>query len=464
MVAYASPELLAASPLPVLRQAFASEGHALYLVGGPVRDALLGRAVSDLDFATDAPPPNIKHVLRKAGADSIYAVGEKFGTVGGIFGSTTVEITTYRSEAYTAGSRKPAVEFGTSLEGDLARRDLTINAMALDLSSGEVIDPFGGQSDLTGRTVRAVGNAADRFMEDPLRLMRAVRFSAQLDFEIDPDTALAIREVSPALASISRERVHQEMDRILTSAKPAYGIRLLCELGLMQYAAPEILSMQGTRNDSLQHKDVFEHTLIVMSRVPPDLHLRWAALLHDIAKPRTLTVDRGQVHFYGHDRVGEKMARRILGPSGLKYDRETVDKVGRLVGLHLRPNGYESDWTDGAVRRFMREAGPLLPDLLTLSGADVTSRRKERVEAARRRVAELEQRCAELAAEAEVAKLTSPLDGLELMAMFGRPPGPWIGEIKDHLLELVLDGELAMDDKERAAEIARELVANSGMT
>jgi poly(A) polymerase len=425
-----------------------------------VRDALLGRLVADLDFAADAAPPTIKQLLRTAGAHSIYAVGEKFGTVGGIFGPTTVEITTYRSEAYTAGSRKPAVEFGTSLEGDLARRDLTINAMALDPTSGEVIDPFGGQTDLAGRIVRAVGNAAERFTEDPLRLMRAVRFSAQLDFQIHPDTALAIREVSPLLASISRERVAQEMNRILTSNKPAYGIRLLCDLGLMEHAVPEILVMRGTRNDSLQHKDVFEHTLIVTSRVPPDVHLRWAALLHDIAKPRTLTVDRGQVHFYGHDRVGEKMTRRILGPAGLKYDRETVDKVGRLVGLHLRPNGYESDWTDGAVRRFMREAGPLLPDLLTLSRADVTSRRKERVEAARRRVAELEQRCADLAAEAEVARLTSPLDGLELMAMFDRPPGPWIGEIKDHLLELVLDGDLAMDDKERAAEIARELVAN----
>jgi poly(A) polymerase len=462
MVAYASPELLSAAPIPSLRDCFASDGHALYLVGGPVRDALLGRSVADLDFATDAPPPGIKHLLRRAGADSIYSVGEKFGTVGGILGPTTVEITTYRSEAYTAGSRKPAVEFGISLEGDLARRDLTINAMALDLNSGEIIDPFGGQADLAGRTVRAVGNAAERFMEDPLRLMRAVRFSAQLDFQIHPDTAEAIRQVSPMLATISRERVQQEMNRILTSDKPAYGIRLLCDLGLMEHAVPEILVMRGTRNDSLQHKDVFEHTLIVTSRVPPDVHLRWAALLHDIAKPRTLTVDRGQVHFYGHDRVGEKMTRRILGSSGLKCDRETVEKVGRLVGLHLRPNGYESDWTDGAVRRFMREAGPLLPDLLTLSRADVTSRRRERVEAARRRVAELEQRCADLAAEAEVAKLSSPLDGLELMALFDRPPGPWIGEIKDHLLELVLDGELSMDDKERAAEIARELVARAG--
>jgi poly(A) polymerase len=449
------------APIPALRESFASGGHALYLVGGPVRDALLGRRVADLDFATDATPSSIKQLLQGAGADSIYAIGEKFGTVGGIFGPLTVEITTYRSEAYTVGSRKPAVEFGTSLEGDLARRDLTINAMALDLHSGEVIDPFGGQADLAAHTVRAVGNASERFQEDPLRLMRAVRFSTQLAFEIDPDTAQATRQMSQALATISRERVAQEMNRILTSDQPAYGVRLLCDLGLMEYVVPEILVMRGTKNDSLQHKDVFEHTLVVTSRVPANLHLRWAALLHDIAKPRTLTVDRGQVHFYGHDRVGEKMTRHILGPTGLRYDRETVDRVGRLVGLHLRPNGYESDWTDGAVRRFMREAGPLLPDLLTLSRADVTSRRKERVEAARRRVAELERRCADLAAEAEVAKLSSPLDGLELMEMFDRPPGPWIGEIKDHLLEMVLDGDLAMHHKERAAEIARELVAKA---
>jgi poly(A) polymerase len=456
---HAFPELLRAAPITALRDCFAAEGRALYLVGGPVRDALLGRKVADLDFATDATPPTIKSLLRKAGAQSIYAVGEKFGTIGGIFETSTVEITTYRSEAYSEGSRKPSVEFGTSLQGDLARRDLTINAMALDLHTGEVIDPYRGQADLAERIVRAVGTAAERFLEDPLRLMRAVRFSAQLAFEIAPDTARAIRDVSPSLATISRERVAQEMNRILTSDQPAYGIRLLCDLGLMEYAVPEILVMRGTKNDSLQHKDVFEHTLVVTSRVPTDLHLRWAALLHDIAKPRTLTVDRGQVHFYGHDRVGEKMTRRILGPSGLKYDRETVDKVGRLVGLHLRPNGYESDWTDGAVRRFMREAGPLLPDLLTLSRADVTSRKKERFEAAQRRVAELERRCADLAAEAEVAKLSSPLDGLELMSMFDRPPGKWIGEIKDHLLELVLDGDLGMDDKDRAAEIARELVA-----
>ncbi|MFN0072633.1 MAG: HD domain-containing protein [Chloroflexota bacterium] len=461
MVFLAVPELLSAAPIPALRQSFAAGGQALYLVGGPVRDALLGRGVADLDFATDATPPTIKQLLRTAGARGVYAIGEKFGTIGAIFDSVTVEITTYRSESYTTGSRKPAVEFGTSLHGDLARRDLTINAMALDLSTGEVIDPFHGEADLAARLIRAVGIPSERFLEDPLRLMRAVRFSAQLAFEMDPSTAEAIKTVAPSLATISRERIAQEMNRILTSDQPAYGIRLLCDLGLMEHVVPEIPLMRGTRNDSLQHKDVFEHTLVVTSRVPAVLHLRWAALLHDIAKPRTLTIDRGQVHFYGHDRIGEKMSRRILGPSGLKYDRDTVDQVSQLVGLHLRPNGYESDWTDGAVRRFMREAGPLLPDVLTLSRADVTSRRRERVEAAQRRVTELEGRCAEISAEAEVAKLSSPLDGLELMTMFDRTPGPWIREIKDHLLELVLDGDLGMDDKARAAEIARKLMAQS---
>ncbi|HEX3246681.1 MAG TPA: CCA tRNA nucleotidyltransferase, partial [Chloroflexota bacterium] len=230
MAVHTSPHMLTMAPIPALRESFASGGHALYLVGGPVRDALLGRRVADLDFATDATPSSIKQLLQGAGADSIYAIGEKFGTVGGIFGPLTVEITTYRSEAYTVGSRKPAVEFGTSLEGDLARRDLTINAMALDLHSGEVIDPFGGQADLAAHTVRAVGNASERFQEDPLRLMRAVRFSTQLAFEIDPDTAQATRQMSQALATISRERVAQEMNRILTSDQPAYGVRLLCDL------------------------------------------------------------------------------------------------------------------------------------------------------------------------------------------------------------------------------------------
>ncbi len=444
-------------PVPVLRHVFGRAKRELYLVGGTVRDVLLVRPVSDLDFATVASPTEAKRLLRRAGADSIYSVGEKFGTIGAIFEGQRVEITTYRSEAYQAGSRKPDVQFGISLIDDLSRRDFTINAMALDLNDGHLEDPFGGQGDLSAGLLRAVGEAEERFAEDPLRLLRAIRFGAQLSFRLEPSTRRAMARMAHTLGTISRERIAQEMNRILVSGNPSAAIRELCELGLMEHIIPEILAMRGMRNDSLQHKDVFEHTMVVLDRVPPLLHLRWAALLHDIAKPRTLSVERGQVHFYGHDRLGEQMTRRVLGPHGLKYDRETTERVARLVALHLRPNSYEDDWTDGAVRRFMREADELLDDLLALSRADVTSRSRERVLAAERRVERLQQHCAELQAEAEVARLASPLDGNELMELFNRPPGPWIGVVKNHLLEMVLDGTLAPDDKEAAAEEARRL-------
>lgn len=444
-----------------LAEVFSRHGHELYLVGGSVRDALLGREVGDLDLATDAHPSEIKRLLRQAAPKSIYTVGERFGTIGAVFEDRHVEITTYRSERYEPRSRKPEVEFGTSLEGDLARRDLTINAMAVDVRDGRVVDPFGGERDLRQRVIRAVGDPAERFEEDPLRMLRAVRFAVQLDFRIDPATAEAIRRQSASLAHISRERVAQEMNRLLVEPKVARGIRLLCDLGLMAHIVPEVLEMRGMRQDSYHHKDVFEHTLQVLSNVPPVLHLRWAALLHDIAKPRTISVDNGEVHFFGHERVGEQMARRIL--SQLRYDRDMIERTARLVAMHLRPNAYEPDWTDGAVRRFMREAGDELADLLALSRADVTSRRPEKRLAAARRVDELQARIDALRAQEDVAKLHSPLDGNELMEMFGRGPGPWIRVVKDHLLSLVLDGELSPDDKERAREIARRLVEEQGL-
>ena len=453
-----------------LAQAFGAERRALYLVGGPVRDLLLGRQPPDLDFTTDATPDLIKRLIRRAGADELYAVGEKFGTIGGNFrrgapdAVVQVEITTFRSEAYRPYSRKPVVEFGHSLEGDLARRDFTMNAIALNLlgdgspaDDPKLVDPFGGQEDLVRRIVRAVGAPSERFSEDPLRLLRAVRFAVQLHFRIAPETASAARQQSAELAWIPKERLQPELDRILLSGRPDQGIQLLCELGLMEHLIPEVLALRGMHEDAYRHKDVFEHTLRVVAGVPPDLTLRWAALLHDVAKPRTRSVENGEVHFHRHELVGKQMARKIL--SNLKYPRQLIDEVSELVELHLRPNSYEADWTDGAVRRLMREAGQNLERLLQLSRADVTSRLAARRLAAARRVDQLEARCAELQAQADVARLTSPLDGLELMEMFGRGPGPWIKPIKDHLTELVVEGDLSMDDKARAAEIARALVA-----
>jgi len=455
-------DLIAAPPIPALAEAFSAAGHALYLVGGPVRDLLLGRRSTDLDFTTDARPDDLKRLLRQAGADHIFAIGEKFGTIGGIFedgdDALTVEITTYRSEEYAPGSRKPKVAFGDSLEGDLSRRDFTINAIALDVRTGELVDPFGGQADLADRRIRTVGVAEDRFAEDPLRLLRGVRLAAQLAFEIDGATKRAISSCAPSLATISRERVAQEMAKILTSRLAGLGLRLLTDLGLMAHIIPEVLAMRGMHQDaSYHHKDVYEHTLQVVDQSPPRLLVRWAALLHDIAKPRTRTIDDGIVHFFGHDHLGEKMSRMIL--QGLKLDRDSIERVGRLVAMHQRANAYEEDWTDGAVRRFIREADDVLEDLLDLSAADVTSKRQDRQRAADARVSALRARIEAIRAEEDVERLSSPLDGNELMALFNRPPGPWIKPVKDRLLAAVLDGALAPDDKDGATRLAREVMA-----
>jgi poly(A) polymerase len=452
-------DLLATAPIPALADAFSAAGRSLYLVGGPVRDLLLGRRSSDLDFTTDAHPTQVKQLLRRGGADHIFAIGEKFGTIGGVFGEEIVEITTYRAEQYEPGSRKPKVEFGTSLEGDLSRRDFTVNAIALEIPTGRLVDPFGGQADLKARLIRAVGVPEDRFADDPLRLLRGVRLAAQLAFEIEPSTRRAIAACADTLATISRERVAQEMAKLLTAPRLAgLGIRMLTDLGLMQQIIPEVLAMRGMLQDATyHHKDVFDHTLQVVDQSPPRLIVRWAALLHDIAKPRTRTIDDGVVHFFGHEHLGEQMARKIL--LNLKLDRETIEQVSKLVAMHQRANAYEEDWTDGAVRRFIREAGEVLDDLLDLSAADVTSRRQDRRQAAGARVSALRARIEKIRAEEEVEKLSSPLDGNELMALFARPPGPWIKPIKDRLLSAVLDGQLGPEDKEGATRMAQDLMA-----
>ncbi|MCY4112541.1 MAG: HD domain-containing protein [Chloroflexi bacterium] len=445
------------NPIGRLAQSFQRAGFALYLVGGPVRDRILGRESADLDFTTDARPPEIKVLLRRAGADHIYAVGERFGTIGAIFGDMPVEITTYRSETYEPGSRKPSVTFGHSLEGDLSRRDFTVNAITQDIATGRIFDPLGGLGDIARRVIRAVGTPDDRFREDPLRVLRAVRFAAQLDFTIDRDTAAAMRRQATGLGTISAERIGAEMHLIMASDRPNRAIVTLLELGLLGFVIPELIAMQSTVQDERhEHKDVFAHTMRVLAGTPNRLELRWGALLHDVGKPATKTVRRGRVHFYGHAEVGARMTRTIL--ERLRADNRLTDRVCHIVVLHMRANGYEPSWTDGAVRRFIREAGAELDNLLALSRADITSYRPRRVETGLARVAELRARCDSLMAEQDVTALDSPLDGHALMELFQRPPGPWIKPVKQHLLNLVLDGELAPDDTEGATEIARELV------
>ncbi len=420
-----------------------------------MRDELLGRSTHDLDFTTDAPPEATRRILEAAQPDSLYAIGEKFGTIGATFGDVVVEITTFRTERYEPGSRKPEVRYGQSLEEDLSRRDFTINAMARDLATGDIIDPFGGQADLKAGVVRAVGEPTIRFAEDPLRLLRAVRFVAQLGFALEPATRAAIARCAGALRQVSRERIFEEMSRILIAPYAARGLRLLADLGLLDVFLPEVIDLRRTTQGK-RSKDVFEHTLRVIERTPPDLVLRWAALLHDIGKPRTIVQTENEIHFPGHEHVGERLSEEIL--LRLRADSSLAKRVSRLAGLHMRANQYEDEWTDGAVRRLMRDAGPDLELLLNLSTADVTSYKAARVEAAVDRVRRLRERIQKLEEEASMEEIRSPLNGDDLMAMFGRGPGPWIKVVKDYLLDLVLEGKLAPNDRQRAEELARQFV------
>src|SRR5256885_6277659 len=444
-----------------LAEAFRAQHKQLYMVGGTVRDVLLHREQSnDADLATDAHPDEVKRLVAPTRPTAVVLVGERFGTVRLLYVSDILEITTFRTERYNPDTRKPEVCFGTTLEDDLLRRDFTINAMARDPLNGHIIDLFGGRQDLEAHILRAVGNEPDkRFDEDPLRLLRAIRFAAQLDFTIEPETRRSIIRQAAKLQKISRERIRDEMNKLLLSAHPAKGLDLLVELRLMEWIIPEVLALRGVSQQpqrTIQTKDVYAHVLRVVERSSPRLTTRWSALLHDIAKPRTRTLEDGKVHFFGHEDVGAYMARDIL--KRLHFDRDFIESVSKIVRLHMRANAYTSDWTDGAVRRLMLDSGNDLPDLLDLSRADITSYRADKVSRAVARVTELTERCQRLREEAERVPLKSPLDGNELMVIFGRGPGPWLRPIKDHLLGLVIDGLLAPDDKEEAAKIARMLI------
>src|SRR5438876_2321432 len=410
-----------------LAEAFYAQQKQLYIVGGTVRDVLLHREESnDEDLATDATPDEIKRIVAPTHPHAIVLVGERFGTVRLHYSHNIIEITTFRSEQYNPDSRKPEVCFGTVLEDDLLRRDFTINAMACHPLTGQIIDPFGGRQDLETHILRAVGNEPDkRFDEDPLRLLRAVRFAAQLDFTIEPQTRRSILRQAPKLQKISRERIRDEMNKLLVSPHPAKGLDLLVELGLMEWIIPEVVELRGVSQQltrSISSKDVYAHVLRVVERSSPRLATRWSALLHDIAKPRTKSVEENKIHFFGHEDVGAYMARDIL--RRLHFDRDFIENVSRIVRLHMRANAYTSDWTDGAVRRLMLDSGEVLPDLLDLSRADITSYRADKISRAAARVAELEGRCQWLKEEAERVPLKRPLDGNELMEIFGRGPGP----------------------------------------
>ena len=452
-----------------LASAFDDAGEELFLVGGIVRDALLEHAApGDLDFTTSATPPRTRELLEAAGASSVYLVGERFGTIAAVFGEVPdrlgVEVTTYRREAYPDETRFPTVAFDATLVDDLSRRDFTMNAIAVDAKSGKMFDPWGGEGDIALSLIRAVGDPEERFAEDPLRLLRAARFVSQLGFSLDWRTEQAMAGQAASLSRISRERILAELTRLLLGTYVDHALDALRRTGLLSVAIPELELLATEAEADLttrlgREKDLWDHTLRVVRQSPPRPAVRWAALLHDAGKPLTRRIGTdGEVHFIGHERAGANLASRAL--VRLNADKALRSTVRTLVELHGRPAAYEASWTDSALRRLALDAGDAWDDLLDLAGADVTSgRERKRIEAARR-VTDLRERFQALQEQTELSRLESPLDGNDLMQLFDQPPGPWIKRIKEHLRELVIDGDLAPEDRERAEDIARTLLDN----
>ena len=431
-----------------LASLFKSAGYKLALVGGPVRDAILGRLGNDLDFTTDAHPKDCEKILNKW-ADSVWDIGAAFGTVAGKKGEITVEVTTYRSESYDSSSRKPNVEFGKTIEGDLARRDFTINAMALELTTPEptFIDLFNGVADLQNKLIKTPGKAEESFSDDPLRMMRAARFMSQLNFEIDPSVLVAIKSMATRLEIISFERIRDEFIKILMSPSPRIGITVLVETGLADYFLPEVPKLKLEIDEHHHHKDVYEHSLTVLEQAiglesrldGPNLTLRLAALLHDIGKPKTKQlIAGGGVSFHHHEVVGARMCKERM--KKLRFDNHMIEDVSQLVFLHLRFHGYGSgEWTDSAVRRYVRDAGPLLTHLHLLTRADCTTRNKKKAESLAKTYDQLEERIALLMEQEELDKIRPDLSGEEIMQILAIKPSPTVGKAYDFLRELRLE-------------------------
>ena len=431
-----------------LAQAFKSKGFTLALVGGPVRDAILGRLGNDLDFTTNARPEDSKKILQ-SWADNVWETGIEFGTVAGKRADTTVEVTTYRSETYNPESRNPEVKYGDSIDGDLSRRDFTINAMALELTGDTpvFIDPFNGLQDLAAKLLRTPGRAGDSFTDDPLRMMRAARFAAQLDFELEADVFTAIKDLATRIEIISAERVRDEFIKILMSNNPRTGITLLVDSGLADHVLPEIPKLRLEVDEHHHHKDVYEHSITVLEQAisheerlgGPNLIIRLAALLHDIGKPKTRAfIEGGGVSFHHHEVVGARLAKKRL--QALRFDNDTIDAVELLTALHLRFHGYgDDDWTDSAVRRYVRDAGELLTHLHVLTRADCTTRNKNKADRLSARYDSLEARIESLMEQEELSKIRPDLDGTQVMELLKLKPSREVGQAMDFLMELRLE-------------------------
>lgn len=446
--------------LAELGSAFEGAGHQLYLVGGSVRDALLGRLSPDLDFTTDARPEQVQNILRRW-ADNLWDTGIQFGTVGVGKGDHRLEITTFRAETYDQVSRNPDVQYGDRLEDDLVRRDFTANAMAVRITPegpAEFLDPLGGLAALRERVLDTPAAPEVSFGDDPLRMLRAARFVSQLGFTVAPRVRAAIEQMASQLGRISAERVAAELDKLVLGDDPTAGIDLLVQTGMGEVVLPEIGGMQMAIDEHHQHKDVYQHSLTVLRQAialeddGPDLVLRWAALLHDIGKPATRRHEaNGGVSFHHHEVVGAKMVRKRL--RALKYSKQMVEDISQLVYLHLRFHGYgDGKWTDSAVRRYVTDAGPLLPRLHKLVRADCTTRNKRRAARLQSSYDRLETRIAELAAQEDLARVRPDLDGNQIMELLGIPAGPQVGEAWRFLKELRLERG-PLDTDEATAEL-----------
>jgi poly(A) polymerase len=440
---------------------FEGAGHELALVGGPVRDALLGRRVNDLDLTTSARPDDVEELVR-GWADAVWDVGREFGTLGIRKGDDQIEITTYRADDYDPTSRKPQVKFGDRLDGDLSRRDFTVNALAVRLPEGEFVDAFGGLDDLAAGRLRTPVTPEQSFSDDPLRMMRAARFASQLGFEADEATVAAMTAMAERIEIVSAERVRDELVKLVCGQDPVAGLRLLVDTGLADHVLPELPALRLTADEHHRHKDVYEHSLTVLEQAvaledrleeQPDFVVRFAALVHDIGKPRTRRfLDDGSVTFHHHDVVGAKMTRKRM--KALRFSNEQVDQVSRLVELHLRFHGYGSgEWTDAAVRRYVRDAGEQLERLHILTRADCTTRNRRKAQRLQRTYDDLERRIEVLAAQEELDAMRPDLDGNQIMEILGIGPGREIGEAYRFLLDLRMDrGPLG---EEMAAEALR---------
>lgn len=424
-------------PAVQLARRFAAAGKRLYLVGGSVRDALLDRPPEDLDFATDARPDEIEKIV-DGWADSFYLAGKAFGTVGVVKSGHVHEITTFRADVYRDDSRKPHVTFSDRIEDDLSRRDFTVNAMALRVPTGpgerpEMVDPFGGLVDLHHRVLRTPVEPEVSFGDDPLRMLRLFRFVSTLGFEPDPAAVDAVRRLRDRMSIVSAERIRDEFSKLLVAERVGPALWGLVDTSLAEEFIPEVAALRSAHDPLHRHKDVLAHTIAVVERCSPDLVLRLAALFHDVGKPATRRFGPEGVTFHHHEVVGARMTRERL--KALRYPRKVVDDVGRLVFLHMRPHTYKMGWTDSAVRRYVRDAGPLLDRLNELVRCDVTTRNRKRARAIERRIDELEERIAALRQREELERLRPPIDGHQVMEYLGLEPGPRVGEIMRMLYE-----------------------------